>query len=54
MSGQALVGWLTGGVGVALLGVGAATGALAIDARGKSNNECPLVAGVIALHGDGR
>ena len=36
-SGQAVVGWVTGGVGVALLGVGVATGALALDAHGKSN-----------------
>ena len=39
-SSQALVGWVTGGVGVALLGVGVATGVLALDAHGKSNAEC--------------
>jgi Tfp pilus assembly protein PilF len=36
-SSQALIGWVTGGVGVVLLGVGGATGALALDAHGKSN-----------------
>jgi hypothetical protein len=41
MSRQALVGWLTGGVGVALLGVGVTTGVLAIDARSQSDTNCP-------------
>ncbi len=43
-SSQALIGWVTGGVGVAMLGVGVATGILALDARAKSNTDCgPLV-----------
>jgi hypothetical protein len=37
---QAIVGWVTGAVGVAMLGVGITTGALAIDARQKSNATC--------------
>jgi hypothetical protein len=41
LSGEALVGWVTGGVGVALLGVGVATGILALDAHSSSNAECP-------------
>jgi hypothetical protein len=39
---QAIVGWITGGVGVALLGVGVVTGVLAVDARQQSNKTCNL------------
>jgi len=38
--GQAVIGWVTAGVGVALAGAGAITGGLAIDAHGTSNAEC--------------
>jgi hypothetical protein len=38
---QSMAGWLTGGLGVVLLGVGITTGALAIDYRHKSDVECP-------------
>lgn len=39
--GQTIAGWITGGVGVALLGVGIVTGGLAIDYRHKSDVQCP-------------
>lgn len=37
---QAIIGWVTGGVGLVVLGVGVGTGVLAIDARQKSNALC--------------
>lgn len=37
---QAIVGWITGAVGVALLGGGIATGAFALDAHDESNADC--------------
>lgn len=40
-SGLATVGWVTGAVGVAILGSGVVTGVLAIDQRHKSDAECP-------------
>lgn len=40
-SNQALVGWVTGGVGVALLGVGVATGILALNSKSQSDANCP-------------
>lgn len=40
-SNQALVGWVTGAVGVAFLGAGVATGLVAIDQHSQSNAHCP-------------
>ena len=40
-SNQALVGWITGAVGVAFVGVGVATGIEAIDQHSQSNAHCP-------------
>lgn len=39
--GQTIAGWVTGGVGLALLAVGVTTGVLAIDYRQQSNAQCP-------------
>jgi hypothetical protein len=48
---QATVGWVTGSVGVVLLGVGVITGALAIDAHGQSNSQCQLPGGTCTQQG---
>ncbi len=48
---QATVGWVTGSVGVVLLGVGVVTGALAIDAHNQSNAQCQLPGGTCNQQG---
>ncbi len=40
-AGQAALGWVMGGVGLASIGVGVATGILAIDYRHQSDQKCP-------------
>ncbi len=40
-SSQGTIGWVMGGIGVALLGVGVVTGILAINSRSQSTDNCP-------------
>jgi len=40
LAGQAIAGWVTAGIGVAILGVGVATGILAVSDHNQSNSQC--------------
>jgi hypothetical protein len=50
-SGQAVAGWVTGGIGVAVLGVGVVTGILAINDRQQSNALCTFPNGQCTQQG---
>ena len=50
-SGQVVVGWVTAGLGVAVLGVGAVTGILAINDRQQSNSLCTFPGGQCTQQG---
>ncbi len=45
IAGQAIAGWVTAGIGVAVVGVGIATGILALDDNNQSNALCGSAAG---------
>ncbi len=50
-SSQAIAGWVTAGLGVAVLGVGAVTGILAINDRQQSNSLCTFPGGQCTQQG---